>query len=88
MQNIGNPVASVSIYPNPGNGIFTIETLGTNNKSIIEVYNVLGQQVYASEITGSKNEINLSAQKTGVYFYRLLNNNGSAQGSGKIVIQK
>jgi hypothetical protein len=79
---------SISVYPNPNNGNFTILSLQQIDKSVVEVDNVLGQQVLKEELTGPKNEIDLSAQPAGVYLYRVINESGGLLGAGKLLIQK
>jgi hypothetical protein len=37
---------------------------------------------------GAFNNIDLSSQPNGIYFYRVLNEDGSLAGEGKIVVQK
>ena len=44
-----NHTNTVSIYPNPGNGVFTISQSNTN-KTEIEIYNILGELIYQSTI--------------------------------------
>lgn len=78
----------VSVYPNPNNGSFTIESSGLNGKATVEVYNILGEQVLGQIITGSTNQITLGAQPSGVYLYRILNQTGSVISTGKFVVQK
>lgn len=77
---------NVKVYPNPNNGIFTI----SNNEqgiSNIEVYNPLGQIVYSQKLSTVNRtlSINISAQPSGVYFFRALAIDGSVIGSGKMV---
>ena len=77
----------ISVYPNPNKGLFTLELSSIINKSTIEVSNLLGQQVFKEELTGSKNKIDLSLQPSGLYIYRVLNETGEFLSSGKLVIQ-
>ncbi len=82
--------AQVSVYPNPSKGIFTF---GMKNKEAgiknIEVFNVLGEQVYSQLSTfNSQLSIDLSSNPSGVYFYRILNETGNLIGEGKLIIQK
>jgi len=79
---------TIKVYPNPNNGIFTIESSQLIDESIVEVYNVLGKQVFRETETGTKNELDLSSQSSGVYFYRILNGSGALLSNGKLVIQK
>jgi hypothetical protein len=56
----------------------------------VEIYNILGEKVYAETLlqSQSNNSINLTGQPSGVYFYRVLDEDGGLVGSGKVVIQK
>lgn len=66
---------SVSIAPNPSNGIFTVKNIG--NYSDVQVINSLGQEVYTATTNGSTTlTIDLSDRR-GVYFVKL-NGNGEA----------
>jgi Secretion system C-terminal sorting domain len=56
-----------------------------NNR--IEVYNVLGQQVYQSTINSDNTEVNMRNQPNGVYLYRVITLTGELVGEGKIVKQ-
>ena len=79
----------VKLYPNPCNGKFIIR-LPTESHlcSIIEIYNILEEKVYSKLILGnSKLIVDLSNQPSGVYFLRMINENGILISSKKIVIQ-
>jgi hypothetical protein len=83
---------SVSLFPNPNNGLFTIQVKSEEliTKSIVEVYNMLGEKVY-SETLNIKHltlSIDLGTKSAGVYLYRVLNETGSLLGEGKFIIQK
>ncbi len=83
----------VKVYPNPNNGIFTIALghaeLVSASQTMIEIYNVLGEVVFSrSLISNSQFLINLSGQPDGVYLYRVLTENGTFIGEGKVVITK
>ncbi len=82
----------VEVFPNPSTGRFTIAFVGTQNveHGTVEIYNILGERVYASNYSLFTNHysLDLSNQPNGVYFYRVVNNDGSVLGSGKLIIQK
>ncbi len=78
---------SVTVYPNPTNGIFTIELAGYNNPFTVQIYNILGKKVMSDVLSGNSNSADISSQPSGVYFYRVLTKNGSLIGDGKIVKQ-
>ncbi|MBK7853094.1 MAG: T9SS type A sorting domain-containing protein [Bacteroidetes bacterium] len=67
---------SINLYPNPTNGKFIVELLNEVKSGTIIVYNSLGEEIYAEEIseeTGVKaKEINLNA-RPGVYFAVFVN---------------
>ena len=56
----------------------------------VEIYNVLGEKVLTEILRTVHDDkvISISKQPNGVYFYRVLNENGNLLGQGKIVIQK
>jgi hypothetical protein len=65
-------------FPNPTNGIFTIE-LEANKKYDVTVNNVIGQTVYSGTTSsdGLETEIDLSNFGKGVYTVELKNNNSA-----------
>ncbi|HXP48414.1 MAG TPA: T9SS type A sorting domain-containing protein, partial [Bacteroidia bacterium] len=83
---------SVTLYPNPNNGKFTIH-FSANGQSMnncqIGIYNVLGQKIYSQILQQAKGdyEIDLSTQSKGVYLYRVLTETGASISIGKIIIQ-
>ena len=56
-----------SVYPNPSNGIFTIEN--SNNENInFSIRNVIGQKAYQGSINAISNSvIDLSHLESGIY---------------------
>jgi hypothetical protein len=59
-----------------------------SNQSSVEVYDLLGEKVQSFELTGNTNQIDLSGQPGGVYFYRIIEENGALVGEGKLIIHK
>ncbi len=84
----------VKVYPNPNKGEFTLEVQSEKLKvKSIEVYNVLGEKVtptLPADIAGLNfsYQINISSQPSGVYFYRVIGEDGKMIGEGKVVISK
>ncbi|MFA6150713.1 MAG: T9SS type A sorting domain-containing protein [Chitinophagaceae bacterium] len=60
-----------TVYPNPNNGVFTIETSSFSNESSIEVYNILGQLVHNQTTVTTSNLIDISNHASGVYFVKI-----------------
>ncbi|MDP1746417.1 MAG: right-handed parallel beta-helix repeat-containing protein [Bacteroidota bacterium] len=66
------------ISPNPSNGKFAIELsssgISNNNKFVVKIYNVLGEQICFSELKPlTHNEIDLSNVPKGIYFVNVYN---------------
>jgi uncharacterized repeat protein (TIGR03803 family) len=85
--------SQLSVYPNPGNGIFTIQSSVVSGQWSVEIYNVLGEQVYSKSyqpLATSYQPItfDLSSQPSGIYLYKVIANSGELIGEGKIVIEK
>jgi hypothetical protein len=79
---------SISIFPNPSSGKFTIKMNGIQSQGQYDIfiYNVLGEKVYSTIINPSTEalSINLDAP-SGIYFVQMPNNNQTA--NQKIIIQ-
>jgi len=71
----------VSVYPNPTNGVVSINEIATEMN--IEIVNIAGQQV--QYIKNATNNIDLTALQAGVYFIKITTENGFA--TKKIVKQ-
>ena len=72
---------NISIYPNPTDGIFTIEfTVTTNINVSFSVLNVLGQEIALNKIKATvgenKQKFDLSGFAKGVYTFKLKSENG------------
>jgi len=81
---------SVSIYPNPGNGIFTIVFSNPIQKEMkISIQNALGQLMLSSPnlITGNeKIVVDLNSQPSGIYFVKI--DSGNRMVTKKIILSK
>ena len=66
---------SVKIFPNPSNGIFTIQQTNLiNEDQIVEIYNVLGEKTFTFfNNKNSKFDIDISQSPKGIYFVKLYN---------------
>ncbi len=78
------------VYPNPNNGNFTLSFSNINENCNIEIYNVMGENTLTETLRSARgdNLINLGNKPNGVYFYRVLEEDGSLVGEGKIIIEK
>ena len=64
---------NTTVYPNPGTNILNVKT---NNESIdFELVNINGQVVLKRLLIGKSSSLNVEMLKSGIYFYRLIENN-------------
>jgi uncharacterized delta-60 repeat protein len=75
---------SISIFPNPGNGIFTIQC--AVKISDLEIINALGEKCFTTTVNSQQETVNLSSQPNGLYFLQLKTDQGIL--NKKIVLQK
>lgn len=91
---IGNEQLAVKVYPNPSDGKFTFEISNLayrqagdeQRMSNVEVlvYDVMGRTAGSKQLTTGKNEIDLTNQADGIYFYRVAANGQFV--TGKLII--
>jgi alpha-tubulin suppressor-like RCC1 family protein len=75
------------VYPNPSNGLFTLQINGTlPENDRIEIYNLFGEKIYSEKPKGSSSTIDLSDKALGVYFYKVTSNK-QVVSTGKIVLK-
>jgi len=66
--------SSISIYPNPSTGSFTVSINQENSThNTIEVLDLLGQTVAKSNSDKQNNTIDLSGEPNGLYFFKITN---------------
>ncbi len=97
INNIASPTSSVSVYPNPNNGIFQLQVKSEelSSKSMLEVYNVMGEKVFTSTLPPPMGggislpiQINISSEPEGIYLYRVLSETRELVGEGKLIIER
>ena len=75
---------SVSIYPNPFKGEFTVCSLQSNAQ--LQIYNSTGKMVFETTVYREQETINLGGA-SGMYFYKVIGDNKTIQ-SGKLISQQ
>ncbi|HTA27875.1 MAG TPA: T9SS type A sorting domain-containing protein, partial [Bacteroidia bacterium] len=79
-------IDNISLYPNPNNGQFTIQSSVVSDMWSVEIYNVLGQKVYSqSTIHNPQFIVNISSQPNGMYLIRILDKDGTLVSQKKVV---
>lgn len=78
VHEIQGNLFSVTAFPNPSNGIFTVNA--TLEISSIEIYNMLGEIVSTEKFADKKSvqQIDLSSNPGGIYLLRVYVSNGSS----------
>jgi uncharacterized repeat protein (TIGR01451 family) len=66
---------SVNVYPNPGNGSFTVK-MDNDGQYAIEVYSVIGVCVYRGEQAGSEFQLDLRNKPNGLYLLKVKTRGG------------
>ena len=75
-----------SVYPNPGNGRFSLKSKNNTIKAI-EIYNGSGGKIYSlNNINRDNQEINITAFAEGIYFVKLFD--GEEHFTEKLIIRK
>ena len=69
-----NNAAAISVYPNPTAGNLFVQITNTENVSA-EIYNSLGQLIFAKQLRSIKENINLEDVNPGMYLLRIKQNN-------------
>ncbi len=63
---------NLNIYPNPSKGIFSINISGFKSKNIkLNISDITGKQVYNTDVSDEKININISNKPTGIYIMNL-----------------
>lgn len=77
---------ALKIYPNPSDGMFSIETKSSVTSLKAEVYDLSGKLIFKKDFRGNKAELNLTQYPKGVYILQLLDNQGNKH-SAKLMIK-
>ena len=80
---------NIAIYPNPFTTSFHIDlnTISTSNDVQVSIYNVIGEVVLNASLSSQFNTVETSKLPSGIYFYKVFNQNGVIQ-TGRIISQQ
>jgi len=70
IEEANRNAGGVTVYPNPGSGIFLLRTSDASVKLIVSVYNTLGEIIQTQTFAGEL-EIDLRSAADGVYYLRV-----------------
>ena len=74
MENVDELENSLKLYPNPTANVLNVEGEGMSG---IEIYNAIGQRVMKQEVNGNKAQVNTESLNNGIYFIRIIANDGA-----------
>ncbi|MEO6883144.1 MAG: choice-of-anchor tandem repeat GloVer-containing protein [Bacteroidia bacterium] len=78
---------NVKVYPNPATNLLNVAVDMQQIKSgSICLYNTTGQEVECEDLSGNITSISINKLSAGLYYYRILNSNGSLIKADKITI--
>lgn len=67
-----NNTVSLNVFPNPNNGLFTIEAQSLNNAPVdVQVFDARGQLIETFRMNGNKQNVDLSNYSSGLYSIRI-----------------
>lgn len=78
LLDIAKQHLNVSVQPNPTKGLVYVKLDGIQNGVTIEVFNMQGQRVFATDNAHTTSSIDLSDIKQGLYIMRVSTDNGVA----------
>ena len=67
------PIDRLTVYPNPVSGMLTVKGVAMKK---VSVYNLLGQQMVSNTVVGEECGIDVGLLAPGIYFVRVLNEEG------------
>ncbi|CAN5389709.1 hypothetical protein BH09BAC5_BH09BAC5_28190 [soil metagenome] len=83
VHEISNSTEEVTVYPNPSDGNFYVST-GFSNVQI-EIYNMMGELIYAETTTNSETNVRLPNVAKGLYLLRITDKDGVVRYEQKIL---
>ncbi|MGB3342554.1 MAG: T9SS type A sorting domain-containing protein [Aequorivita sp.] len=63
----------ITVYPNPSNGIFTVEHNFNSEKESFQITDIIGKTIANGELDNMQTQIDLSSASSGVYFLKTSN---------------
>src|SRR5690606_28053533 len=61
----------ILVYPNPTNGVFTIESTAENKNAAFEIRDITGKIVLKGSLRGKQTTLDLSENSSGLYILRV-----------------
>ncbi len=82
ISKIGGEEIMVKVYPNPGKGVFNVKWKmenGNRKNSKLVVFNLPGEIIFSQPIlNGGEIKIDISPYGAGIYYLKVMNENGNS----------
>jgi hypothetical protein len=75
----------LQIYPNPTNNTFTIKNISSNEVSLLQIMNPVGEVAYTEKLFGKKEYVVDANLAKGIYFVRV--EDGKSNVTTKLVVE-
>ena len=88
VNSVGVPVATLEMYPNPSNGLITLNLTSSKEGAVINVMDAMGKVVYSENVKNAsfeKHTLNLEHLAKGIYSVNIVKAGETA--TQKIIIQ-
>lgn len=85
VEDFSNTASDVSVYPNPSDGVITVD--GATVGSKLKIIDILGKELKTVSIQNKIQTVSLSELPNGVYFYSVILPNGETNPTKKIVLK-
>jgi hypothetical protein len=79
--------SQVSVYPNPGSGVFTISSAASPEGNQLKIMNAAGQIIYNAELSRAGFRADLSGVAKGLYLLQISDANGRVTGLKKLIVE-
>ena len=88
IQKVSDQKVLINVFPNPFSNQTTLTIQGTYHNPTLFIYNLLGQEVRSILVGANKQlMVNREQLSSGMYFYKLIEENKEVLGIGKMVIE-
>lgn len=82
------PNSSVSVYPNPANSSVTVSVKNNQEQVSVSVLDISGRELMQTSFTGEQTQLNISELPAGMYFVRIVSENGEQIGIQRLVVSE
>lgn len=86
IETINGDSQVVNFYPNPSNGLFSIQS--SKQLSAIQITDINGKIVFLADLNESNPAINVEQLSNGIYFVKTIFADGNSQDFNKLIINK